>query len=194
MIGFYLKSTLRYIGLSKISSTLNIIGVSVTFVVFFLLASYVVNKLSMGRNISEVKGITYASEILSQEDNEYGMSFSNEGEDKRVQYSIIQVDSGFFNLMGLKIIEGTGFKISSGKEKYNIFNQTALKEFGITNIEKARVSSYPDAPGNIVGIVQDFNYLSFHSPIKPMAFVCKKPESLGYAYLKLSNITTNRPR
>jgi putative ABC transport system permease protein len=140
--------------------------------------------------IPGVKGIAYASEILGQEDNLHGMSISNEGEDKRVQYSIIQVDSGFFSLMGLKIIEGPGFKTSSDREKDHIFNQTALKEFGIANINKARVSSYSNAPGNIVGIVQDFNYLSFHSPIKPMAFVYKNPENLGYAYLKLSNVSS----
>ena len=140
--------------------------------------------------IPGVRSVAYASGILGQEDNLNGMSISNEGEDKRVQYSVIQVDSGFFNLMGLKIIEGPGFNTSSDKEKDHIFNQTALQEFGITDISKARVSSYSNAPGNIVGVVQDFNYLSFHSPIKPMAFVYKKPENLGYAYLRLSNVSS----
>ena len=139
--------------------------------------------------INGVSQVAFASTILGQEYNTWGMSISNNGENERVQYNVIQVDSAFFKLMGLKLVEGTGFKSNSDKEKDHIFNQTAIKEFGISNIEKARVSSYSDAPGNIIGVVKDFNYASLHSPIQPMAFVYRKPENLSYVYLKLANMT-----
>ncbi len=137
-----------------------------------------------------VKNIAYASCVLGQETDSHGMSIFNNGEEKRVHYNVIQVDSSFFNLLGLKIIEGPGFNASSDREKHHIFNQTALKEFGITDINKARVSSYSNAPGTIVGVVQDFNYQSFHLPIGPMAFIYKKPISLSYVYLKLSDMSS----
>jgi putative ABC transport system permease protein len=142
--------------------------------------------------IPGVSNIAFASCILGQEDMKWGMSITNEGKDQRVEYNVIQIDSAFLNLMGLKIIEGTTFSPISDKQHHHIFNQTALKKFGITNIEKARVSSYSDAPGNIIGVVQDFNYLSFHSPINPMAFVYLNPENQNYAYIKLSDITPER--
>ena len=143
------------------------------------------------KKIPGVSSISYASDILGlPEGGQNGMSISNNGEEKRVQYNIIQVDSNFFDLMGLKIISGRGFTNSSIKEKDHIFNQTALNKFEISDINMARVSSYSNARGNIVGVVQDFNFQSLHSSISPMAFVCKKPESLGYAYLKLSETSS----
>ena len=140
--------------------------------------------------IKGINKIAFASEILGQQENTWGMSISNEGENKRVQYDVIQVDSSFFSLMGLKIIEGTGFNSFSDREKHHIFNQTALNEFGITDINKARVTSYSDAPGNIIGVVQDFNYQSLHVPIGPLAFVYRNPENLSYVYLRLSDLSS----
>ncbi len=83
--------------------------------------------------------------------------------------NVLWIDEHFFDLMGLKIVEGRGFGEEDNVKgqritpKY-ILNQQLASEIAAVNpaldrIEKERI-----------GIVQNFNFKSMHQPIGPMYF------------------------
>lgn len=140
---------------------------------------------------SSVKEITYASSLLSNVQQDWGMSLSVKGENKRISYSAIQVDKSFFQFFDIPLIQGNGFTEISAKEQHHIFNETALKTFGIDDISSSRIRSYGSASGDIIGVVKDFNFRSFHTPITPLGFIEQKPEGLDYLYVKLNVVTAD---
>jgi len=142
--------------------------------------------------ISEVTNITMASQPLGKSEMGWGMSLNNNGEEKRIEYEAMRVDKNFFNFFGIDIISGEGFRSSSVQENEHIFNETAIKTFGITNIADAHISSYDNASGEIIGVVKDFNFESLHHAIRPIGFVCAEPENLQIIYLNLQVINRNQ--
>jgi len=136
------------------------------------------------KNIAEVKGTTMASHALGKSEMGWGMSLSNAGEEKRIGYEAMRVDESFFDFFGLEIVTGEKFRSSSIRECEHIFNESAIKSFGIENIEKAYISSYEKASGEIIGVVKDFNFESLHHPITPLGFICSRPEDLDLIYIK----------
>jgi putative ABC transport system permease protein len=136
-------------------------------------------------DIAEVSATTMASHPLGKADMGWGMSLNNNGEEKRIAYEAMLIDKDFFDFFGIRIIEGENFRPSSIREKEHIFNETAIKTYGIENIKNARISSYDGATGEIIGVVKDFNFESLHHAISPIGFICRKPENLDIIYLNL---------
>ncbi|MCL3781012.1 ABC transporter permease [Prolixibacteraceae bacterium JC049] len=137
--------------------------------------------------IPEVNDLTFSEVPITNIEQNWGRLLNDNGEDKTVKYNMLHVGPHFFDFFGLKMIEGTGFTESSQKMKHHIFNQKAIKDFGVKEIAKARVKYKQSEKGQVIGVVQDFNYRSLHFPIKAAGFSC----SLGncdYAYLKMNNL------
>jgi len=135
--------------------------------------------------ISAIKGVTMASQPLGKSEMGWGMNLNDNGEEKRIGYEAMMVDENFFDFFGIKILQGENFRASSIKEQEHIFNETAIRTYGIENIKNARISSYDNASGQIIGVVKDFNFQSLHYAISPIGFVCSQPENLGVMYLNL---------
>ncbi|MCG6189788.1 ABC transporter permease [Maribellus maritimus] len=135
--------------------------------------------------ISEVTSITMASQALGKSEMGWGMSLNNNGEEKRIGYEAMRVDKNFFDFFGIEIVDGENFRSSSIHEKEHIFNETAIKTYGIENIKNAHISSYDEASGEIIGVVKDFNFESLHHAISPIGFICSEPENLEILYLNL---------
>ena len=142
------------------------------------------------KRIPGVLDVTFASELICDVDQYYGMSLNNKGEDKRIGYSALQVDKNFFNFFGLKLIKGHGFGENSMRECQYIFNQTAIKNFEIDNIDEARITSSGEARGDIIGEVEDFRYKSMRFPISNLGFLCQDPKKLSYAYIKTNTASS----
>ena len=139
------------------------------------------------RNYSSVEDITYSSNLISNINSEWGMSLTNKGEQKRIKYNSIEVDKNFFSFFNIQIIEGQGFNKISEKQNHHIFNETALRQFGVDDFRQARISSYGNATGDIIGKVKDFNFRSLHFPITALGFIERKPKNLGFLYIKLNS-------
>ena len=142
------------------------------------------------KRIPGVQDVTFASQLIYNVQQDWGMSLKNKGEEKRISYSALQVDKNFFNFFGLKIIKGQGFGESSIKERQHIFNQTAIKNFGIDHLDEARIISYGSAKGDIIGEVEDFNYKSMQFPISNLGFILQQPKDLSYAYIKTNAVSS----
>ena len=136
--------------------------------------------------VSEISDVTYADDIVGQIDNTRGRVLDVAGEQKRIKFNSIEVDTSFFNFFGISLSEGSFFNPSSPGKDDHVFNQTAKNEFGIENIDNAHLTSGGIPKVDIIGVVKDFNFNSLHQPIRPLGFVCRNPEKLRNAYLKIN--------
>jgi putative ABC transport system permease protein len=101
------------------------------------------------------------------------LGFTNENKIyKGFQYNAIE--PGFVEMMGLKMAQGRSFIAGNTSDKTEgaIVNETFVKEFGI----KDPVGQKLPGPFNyhIVGVVKDFNYMSLHSPVRPLVLTINR--------------------
>jgi putative ABC transport system permease protein len=146
------------------------------------------------KRIPGILDVTFASDLICDINQPWGMSLNNKGEDKRISYSALQVDKNFFHFFGLKLTQGHDFGENAIKERQHIFNQTAMKNFGIDNMDEARITSYDNARGDIIGEVEDFKYKSMRFPVSNLGFLCQNPKNLSYAYLKTNTASSGQLR
>lgn len=87
----------------------------------------------------------------------------------------IWVDDNFIPLYKLNILEGRNFSLdySTDADYSIIINQSAADLMGITNPVGKKLKSYMQDSNyvyTIIGVMNDFNYQSLHSPIEPLFF------------------------
>ncbi len=101
------------------------------------------------------------------------------------------VDYDFIDTYGLKLDSGRVFDESFSTDKQAcILNESAIKNFSITNINKTRILR-PEDTGpetfTIVGIVKNFNFESLRNPIQPYIFLLQGEDNYwGYITVRLS--------
>ena len=131
------------------------------------------------KNISGVKEITFADAEFTKVSQNWGVDLIYDGERGSIGFDKIGVSPNFFDFFGIKFAQGQNFTKTEANYDEVIFNQTAIREFGISDLEKARVIE----EGRIVGVVQDFNLKSAHYPIAPVGFL-NEGKTSNYIYLK----------
>lgn len=102
------------------------------------------------------------------------------------------IDYDYIDTYGMTLAEGRNFDKSFTSDRQAcIINESAAKNFGITDIENARFMK-PDQSGNftylqVIGIVKNFNFQSLRYPIQPYVFCFKGDDNLwGYVTVRLS--------
>ena len=123
------------------------------------------------RNVTS--GSTYPG-ISSVDD----MVFYAEGKSVKdaIDIHLANVDNGYFETLGLKVITGRGFSKEFTADSNNIvLNETALHELGYPLNTAVGRKVYFDFQGShntmqIIGVVRNFNFESLYNRIKPFAF------------------------
>jgi len=87
----------------------------------------------------------------------------------------IWVDEKFIPVYKMKLIKGRNFSLEFPSDRDNsiIANEAAIKLLGLDEPIGARVSSFISDTNytyNIIGVIQDFNYQSLHTPVEPLFF------------------------
>ena len=87
----------------------------------------------------------------------------------------IWVDEKFIPVYKMKLIKGRNFSLEFASDRDNsiIANEAAIKLLGLDEPIGARVSSFISDTNytyNIIGVIQDFNYQSLHTPVEPLFF------------------------
>jgi putative ABC transport system permease protein len=102
------------------------------------------------------------------------------------------VDYDYINTYGMTLVKGRNFDKSFTSDKDAcIINESAAKNFGITDITNTRFL-LPQDSGNyrylqVIGIVKNFNFESLRNPIQPYIFNNKGDNNYwGYITVKLS--------
>ena len=143
------------------------------------------------KQIPGIVNISSSSAVPNRNNNNNGYTM----EGRKDESFLIQtdyVDYDYIATYGMTIVKGRSFNeaYSSDKDACMI-NESAMKEFNITDIEKTRFIQ-PSADGKgkslqVIGVVKNFNFESLRNPIRPYIFNFKPDEySYGYLSIKLS--------
>ena len=105
---------------------------------------------------------------------------SNSGHLDGLVINHLHVDREFISTYGLELIEGRDFSKDISSEKYGAFilNEAALRKFGWASYDNQRLEQVNSEGnrlkvevGNVVGIVKDFHYKSFHHEVEPLVIM-----------------------
>jgi ABC-type antimicrobial peptide transport system permease subunit len=88
-------------------------------------------------------------------------------------------------LLGVKMKEGRSFsKDFAGEDEKIIFNEAAIAFMGMTDPIGKKIKLW-DKEREIVGVVKDFNFETFHEQVKPLFFFLG-PENTGNIMIKIA--------
>ncbi len=111
---------------------------------------------------------------------------SREDYEGGVVCNFYSVDHSFPELMEFRIKKGRFFseEYALDSEKALIINETAVRALGLEDPIGKQLYSY-GFYGEVVGVVNDFNFRSLHSSIEPLLFMIEE-ENYNYVYIRLS--------
>jgi ABC-type antimicrobial peptide transport system permease subunit len=140
------------------------------------------------KKIPGIKNIALGNEPLSGSSSSSQFSYYPEGKEP-VPHQIFRknVDTGYLNLYGFKLIAGRNIHASDTTNEL-VINETAVKAYGFASPQDAigKVLGYPNWTVPIVGVVKDFHTQNFYTTIDPMAFLTDKNNLLTFN-IKLDN-------
>ena len=135
------------------------------------------------KKISNISDLTFSDEPFVTGTQHWGLRFAYKGENKQVNFAKLGVSPNFFDFFGLKLKDGRKFIENANNDNLFIMNESAIKEFGFVDYEKAHLPNNNE--GRIIGVIEDFNFTSAHNPIMPLAFMCEGKAS-DVVFLKLN--------
>ena len=82
----------------------------------------------------------------------------------------VRIDEQFIPTYKIKLITGRNFYENIANDFGYIINELAVKKIGWKSPEAAlgQIIEYGGRKGNVIGVVKDFHYESFHNPISPI--------------------------
>ena len=123
------------------------------------------------KNIPGVVNISSSTAVPGRINNNNG--YMIEGRKDETFLAVTNwVDYNFLETYGMTLVSGRNFNESySSDQQACLINETAKKDFNITDIEKVRFMN-PDDSGKIgyipiIGVVKNFNFESLRNPIGP---------------------------
>ena len=140
-------------------------------------------------NVAGVSAVSFGSSMPAY-NNAYTYTYTIQGSDVGEQaMAAFLVDEKFFELYNIKLQEGR-LPITENRDTLVdvILNQAAVDQFHLTQPIGSVVSG--QVKGRIVGIVENFNFESLHSPVKPMVMY-SYPQNFRFVSVKLNSALNN---
>jgi putative ABC transport system permease protein len=144
------------------------------------------------KNIPGVVNIASSTAIPGRTNNNNGYMMEGR-KDETFLMATSWVDYNFLETYGMTLASGRSFNESFTSDKNAcVINESALKDFKITDIEKTRFIEPRDS-GKInylpvIGVVKNFNYESLRNPIGPYILKLQNDNMLwGYITVRLSS-------
>jgi putative ABC transport system permease protein len=126
---------------------------------------------------------------------------------KTIQTDVIYGDFDFIKTLNLELVKGRAFSNKYGidRAKYSFFpekgqskeehetsqlsrpiilNETAEMEFKLSG-QLNKTVNLPGLKGTIIGVVKDFNGMSLHSKVTPIALYVESNRNAGHTYIKI---------
>jgi putative ABC transport system permease protein len=146
----------------------------------------------------DVIGVTGVYDVLGSKHQ--GDNFRFEGMDKSKLFSVMWVNLDFFKTFDLEIIAGREFKenITSDDTAALVVNQAMARQFNWTPEQAVgKPFEYQQFHGQIIGVVEDFNFVSKHRRIEPLVLQLRSSPnhfnfSLKYVAVKLKSSDLTR--
>ncbi len=142
---------------------------------------------------ADVVGVTGVLDVLGAKHQ--GDNYRFEGMDKSKLFSVMWVNHDFFKTFTLDIVEGRPFKenITTDDSLALIVNEALAKQMGWTPEQAVgKPFDYQQYKGEIIGVVEDFNFVSKHKKIEPLILQLRSNPghfnfSLKYVAIKLES-------
>ena len=124
--------------------------------------------------IRKVPGVVAASasghDMTGHNGGTYGVEWPGKNPDDRTEFERVTVDYGMIELLGVTMKEGRSFsKDFGGEDEKIIFNEAAIAFMGLTDPVGKKIKLW-DKEREIIGVVKDFNFETFHEQVKPLFF------------------------
>ena len=122
-------------------------------------------------------------------------TYKMEGRSDLVDLETNFIDYDYLNTYGITMISGRAFNDSFASDYQScIINESAVKNFGITDLEKTRFTPPGDPRSltylQVIGVVKNFNFRSLHDKIGPYIF-CLKNDGYAAGYLSVKLMAQN---
>jgi putative ABC transport system permease protein len=98
----------------------------------------------------------------------------NNGEEAEQEFKFIHCSEDYLETLQIPLKEGTFFTGLEGRgNTHFVINETAAKRFGWEGNAVGQKLGFfhQETPGEVIGVVRDFNFFSLHNPIEPLVFV-----------------------
>ena len=142
---------------------------------------------------ADVESMTGVLDVLGSKHQ--GDNFRFEGMDKSKLFSVMWINHDFFKTFNLNIVTGRQFQenMTTDDSLALVINQSLARQMGWTDEEAVgKQFEYNRFHGQIVGVVQDFNFVSKHKAIEPLVLQLRSNPghfnfSLKYVAIKLKS-------
>jgi putative ABC transport system permease protein len=133
-------------------------------------------------------------------------SWSNDKDTIRYELDFIHADLNFISTLNIPVVKGRAFSAKFASDILNydkagenlsadaykklmaqvpiVLNEAAVKILNLKNPIDT-VVSYGGLQGKIIGVVKDFNGMSLHNQVKPLAIRYEPTSNYGYMYIKI---------
>jgi putative ABC transport system permease protein len=117
-------------------------------------------------NLSFVRNTTLSHGCPGMINHKMG---SGTGE-KSFDINCIYMGDNYLNTMGIELSEGRDF-LQGDLNKSCLINEEALRQFGWDSFEGKKCNIGREGEYEVVGIIKDFKFASFHRPVEPLALL-----------------------
>jgi putative ABC transport system permease protein len=109
--------------------------------------------------------------------NLWGGKLNDGVQEKEISYYVIRANADFLNATGIHLTSGRNFEKESAVDANScIINETAVKQYGLTDPLSAKISGC-----SIVGVVNDFHIQSLHYKVGPIVIYNSPLKNTGLA-------------
>lgn len=138
--------------------------------------------------IAKLGGVLGASatghDMTGHNGGTYGVEWPGKNPEDRTEFERVTVDYGFTELMGIEVKEGRTFSKAHGADgEAIVFNEAAIAYMDMKDPIGKKVKLW-GGEREIIGVVKDFNFESFHEEIKPLFFYLN-PENTANIMVKI---------
>jgi ABC-type antimicrobial peptide transport system permease subunit len=117
-----------------------------------------------------ISGVTESgADIINNSSGSSDVDWDGKRADQQ-NFTIIQmpIERNFVQVMGMQLVEGTGFTGSPADSANFILNETAIKATGIKEPVIGKRLTFQGIKGVIAGVVKDFHFQDMHQKIPPL--------------------------
>jgi len=127
--------------------------------------------------IDGIESVSASSNLPGGQYNQNSISLT-EQPDQKISTSEAFVDYDFLKTMNIELAEGRFFMASNKQDTVAKFviNETAAKQLSNSSTIGKEINWFfydSDKPikGEVIGVMKDFNFQSFHQPVRPLLFI-----------------------
>jgi putative ABC transport system permease protein len=138
--------------------------------------------------VEKIPGVIGASntghDMTGHNGGTYGVEWQGKDPTDRTEFERFATNHGLIELLGMEMKEGRSFSPEFAADSSKIiFNEAAIAFMNMEDPIGKKVKFWGEEM-EIVGVVKDFNFESFHEPVKPALFYLK-PEHAGNMVVKI---------